>query len=72
MSDLPRSRATAEPDEFAPIEDDGWNTDERCPWCKKYIDDLYELADKVFDCPHCEKPVDCSTWLQYVLVKVKS
>lgn len=59
------------PDEidiFTPIEDNGWNTDDKCPHCKLYIDETYRYADDdEFLCPHCEKPVVCETWTQYIM-----
>lgn len=62
-------------DEFAAVlEDDGWNTDEKCPWCKASIDDLHDYVnddggDYEFPCPHCDQPICGSEWRQYVLQK---
>ncbi len=63
-------------DEFAPDDawdSDGWNTDEHCPWCKKLLDEVYSYADTgvSFNCEHCEKPIMCEQWTQFILTKAK-
>jgi hypothetical protein len=64
-------------DIFAPVEDDGWNTDENCPWCGEGISDVWEhfgahSDDAEFECPHCEKPVHASEWRQIVLQRPRA
>ena len=54
-------------DIFAPIEDDGWNTDERCPWCKADIEEAWRHADRTFECEACGQTVECEEWTQFVL-----
>jgi hypothetical protein len=56
----------ARDDIFAPIEDDGWNTDDKCPWCGKLVGDEY-VSEGAFDCPHCGKLIECEEWTQFIL-----
>lgn len=61
-------------DVLSAYDDRGWNTDEKCPWCGKPIDTLYEhFRDEyvTFDCGHCEKPIEGHAWTQFILQRPK-